>query len=149
MHLTDLRRVMFGLFSSHHQWILSDPVPKDLETVVWRIFLSQLWQNNQTSIKRYKTVTLLLLWLMTKWLYILYAGCSKMSLIWEVTVKLFFFFFVISHKLICDMSLIFWILLLSQTKEQKYLLQTYCLQMARNWSKWKFRFCLLCGEETR
>jgi len=37
----------------------------------------------------------------------------------------------------------------SQTKEQKYLLQTYCLQMARNWSKWKFWFCLLCGEETR
>jgi len=34
MHLTDLRRVMFGLFSSHHQWILTDPVLKDLETVV-------------------------------------------------------------------------------------------------------------------
>jgi len=24
MHLTDLRRVMFGLFSSYHQWILSE-----------------------------------------------------------------------------------------------------------------------------
>lgn len=73
----------FNWFKAYYVWIvqfstsvdLSDSMLKDLGTVVGWILLSQRWHINQTSIKRYKTVTLLLLWLMTKWIYVLCAGC--------------------------------------------------------------------------